>query len=167
MGKYIVAAFILMIPLQSLYAQTCSELFQKNHSYYLLGKDIQMNILDLAENLSIYPNHKGMASEWSKYVVGRYGVDANIVQIPMHELRFMENSALKTYATAVRSKFLEQWNAIRIDETQTYMTFIFNRDDFISGSPLAAKIAYLKSKTYFDKSTSKIVITPYTSDSAF
>lgn len=166
MGKYVVAAFILMSPLQFVFAQTCTELFQKNHAYYLLGKDIQMNILDLAENLSINPNHKGMASEWSRYVVGRYGVDANIVQIPMHELKFMENSALKTYATAVRTKFLEEWKATVIDEAQTYMTFIFHRDDFISGSPLAAKIAYLKNKTYFDKSTSKIVITPYTTDSA-
>ncbi len=163
MGKYIVAAFLLIIPLQSLFAQTCTELFQKNHPYFRLGKDIQMNILDLAESLSIYPDHKGMASEWSRYVVSRYSVDANVLQIPMRDLISMESSALRNYSMAALSKFVNQWKDVVIDENKTYMTFIFGRDDFGMGAPLAAKITYLKNKTYFDNTTTKIQITPYIS----
>ncbi len=172
MGKYIVAAFLLIIPLQSLFAQTCTELFQKSHAYLRLAKDIQMNILDLAESLSIYPDHKGMASDWSRYVVGRNGVDANVVQVSMGDIALIENSALQIYATALRLKFVEQLKDVVIDENKTYMTFIFSSSAvgiFSSGavgdgSPLAAKVKYLKNKAYFDNTTEKIKITPYISD---
>ena len=163
MGKYIVAAFLLISPVQSLVAQTCTELFQKNHPYFRLGKDIQMNILDLAESLSIYPEHKGMASEWARYVVSRYSVDGDVVQVLMGDIASIENSALKVYAASVRLNFMENLKDIVLDENKTYMTFIFSRGAIGEGSPLAAKVGFSKNKAYFDDTTAKIQITPYIS----
>jgi hypothetical protein len=164
MGKYIVIVFLLIIPIQSLLAQTCTELFRKNHPYFSLAKDLQMNILDLAESLSIYPEHKGMASEWSRFVVGRYNVDADIVQISMGDIASLENPALRSYATTVRLKFVELWKDGAADESKTYVTFIFNSGTVDAGSPLAAKVGYLKNKAYFDNTTAQIKITPYISN---
>jgi hypothetical protein len=164
MGKYIVIAFLLILPVQFLFAQTCSELFQKNHPYFNLAKDIQMNILDLAESLSIHPAHKGMASEWSKYAVGRYSVSTDIMQISMGDIASLENPALRSYATGVRLKFMEQMKDAAIDERNTSMTFIFNSSAVSEGSPLAAKVGYLKNKAYFDNTTAQIKITPYISN---
>ncbi len=164
MGKYIVAAFLMIIPVQSLFAQTCTELFQKPHPFFRLAKDIQMNILDLAESLSIYPEHKGMSSDWARYIVGRYGVDANIVQLSMGKIPSIENPSLKAYATVFRLKFVEQWKDVVIDENKTYMTFIFRSGTFEEGFPLAAKIGDSKNKAYFDNTAAKIKITPYISD---
>ena len=164
MGKYFFIAFLLIIPVQSLFAQTCIELFQKKHPYLNLAKDIQMNMLDLAESLSFYPDHKGMASDWSRFVVGRYSVDPDVVQISMGDIASLENAALRNYATDVRIKFVEQWKDVAIDENSTYMTFIFNKGAVSDGSPLAAKIGFLKIKTYFDNTTAQIRITPYISN---
>ncbi len=166
MGKYIVAAFLLILisPVQSLFAQTCTELFQKPHPFFRLAKDIQMNILDLAESLSIYPEHKGMSSDWARYIVGRYGVDSNTVQISMGNIPSLANPSLREYATAVRLKFVEQWKDVVIDENKTYMTFIFRNGTLDEGLPLAAKIGDSKNKAYFDNTAAKIQITPYISD---
>ena len=151
MGKYFVAVLLLILPVQSIFAQTCTDLFKQTHRYYTLGKDIQISLLDLADKLAIYPNHKGMAKEWTIYAVARYGIDAEIVQISKQDISNLENQALRDYALSVNEKFLGTLKNQSIEESQIYLTFIFN-----AGAPLAAKIEYAQNSAYFDMSVNPI-----------
>jgi hypothetical protein len=137
MRQFIVAFLLCTLLTPSLFAFSCQDVFKKTSLFPFLGKDIQMNILDLAEALTLNPEHKGMGSEWAKYAVSRYGIDANIVRLTVDAIDSHPFDAQRVYAQAVKDAFDGGSGA--------FITLILS-----GGVPLAAKISSTnKDSAYF------------------
>lgn len=147
MHKSLFVLLLLFASTEAFSAPSCKTLFDQSHKYYQLGKDIQINILDLAQLLAVYPDHKGMGSEWSRYAVGRYNIDPDILRLGAKEVSELSNSVSKDYAERVLETFYAKfkegipddralsWQTIGAPEVS--ITIIFSQ-----ARPLAAKVSY-------------------------
>ncbi len=147
MHKSLFVLLLLFVSTEAFSAPSCKTLFDQSHKYYQLGKNIQINILDLAQLLAVYPYHKGMGSEWSRYAVGRYNIDPDILRLGAKEVSELSNPVYKDYAERVLETFYANfkqgipddralsWQTIGAPEIS--ITIIFSQT-----RPLAAKVSY-------------------------
>ncbi len=148
MCKFIFAVLLAMAPVEFIFARSCTDIFKQDSRFYALAQDLQINLLDLAEKVSVYPEHKGMNAEWSIYAVNRHGVNVEITYVTVGEIKSIVHKAQRDYAKLIRQRSFsimkdEIWNHIWLqghgkNHLETYLTIILKP----SGYPLAAKVSF-------------------------